>query len=88
MSSTIRFHRQVRYSFPPPGIRPSQWLTLTASETDEAEASFAQLIEALSSAGFATEVRKGHKSSLLVFVKLASDRLLKTQVYRTRVQDW
>ncbi|KXX80252.1 Anoctamin-10 [Madurella mycetomatis] len=62
--------------------------TIPPTETAEAEASFTQLIEALASAGFATEVRNGHKSSLLVFVKLASDRLLKSQVYRTRVQDW
>lgn len=46
------------------------------------------MIQALSSAGFATEVRLGRKSSLLVFVKLASDRLLKSQIYRTRLQDW
>ena len=63
-------------------------LTCCSAEAAEAEASFTQLIEALASTGFATEVRNGNKSSILVFVKLASDRLLKSQVYRTRVQDW
>ncbi|SPQ23652.1 2a900178-a87d-41f3-9abc-d1ff5ebead5a [Thermothielavioides terrestris] len=79
----------IHYSIPP-------------KESAEAEASFAQLITALSAVGFATEVRPGrlHRrhqnpsasssppSSLLVFVKLASDRLLTSQIYRARVQDW
>ncbi|KAL2145037.1 hypothetical protein VTI28DRAFT_8137 [Corynascus sepedonium] len=59
------------------------------NESAEAEASFTQLIEDLSAVGFATEVRPGRTpSSLLVFVKLASPALLKSQVYRARVQDW
>ncbi|KAH6856677.1 calcium-activated chloride channel-domain-containing protein [Chaetomium sp. MPI-CAGE-AT-0009] len=60
-----------------------------APESAEAEAAFTQLIEALSAVGFATEVRPGRTaSSLLVFVKLASPSLLKSQIYRARVQDW
>ncbi|KAL2015919.1 hypothetical protein VTK56DRAFT_4533 [Thermocarpiscus australiensis] len=68
--------------------------TIPATETAEAEASFIQLIEALASVGFATEVRRGrrqHKSSsasLLVFAKLASNRVLRRQIYTARVQDW
>ncbi|KAL2126841.1 hypothetical protein VTI74DRAFT_144 [Chaetomium olivicolor] len=62
--------------------------TIPPNESAEAEASFTQLITALSSAGFATEVRPGRKSSLLIFVKLASERLLRSQIYRARVQDW
>ncbi|KAM7206893.1 Calcium-activated chloride channel domain containing protein [Naviculisporaceae sp. PSN 640] len=58
------------------------------AEKAEAEASFIQLIKALSTVGFATEVRNGGKSSLLVFVKIASEKLLNNQVYRTRLQDW
>lgn len=58
------------------------------TETQEAEAAFVQLVEALANVGFATEVRNGAKSSLLVFTKIASDKLLKSQVYRYRVQDW
>ncbi|KAH8889662.1 DUF590-domain-containing protein [Thozetella sp. PMI_491] len=58
------------------------------AEKAEAEAAFVQLIEALAEVGFATEVRTGDKSSLLVFAKIASDDLLNRQVYRYRVQDW
>ncbi|KAH6631730.1 calcium-activated chloride channel-domain-containing protein [Chaetomium tenue] len=62
---------------------------IPAKESAEAEATFTQLIEALSAVGFATEVRPGRTaSSLLVFVKLASPSLLKSQIYRARVQDW
>jgi len=57
-------------------------------EKAEAEATFVQLIKALSDVGFATEVRDGGKSSLLIFTKIASERLLTDQVYRYRVQDW
>lgn len=63
-------------------------IPLTKPEAAEAEASFVQLVEALASVGFATEVRNGGKSSLLVFVKIASEKLLRDQVYRYRVQDW
>lgn len=61
---------------------------IPAEETAKAEASFVQLIEALASVGLATEVRRGNDSSLLIFVKIASEDLLKQQVYRYRVQDW
>ena len=57
-------------------------------EKEEAEAAFIQLINALSAVGFATEVRPGGKSSLLVFTKIASEKLLTSQVYRYRIQDW
>lgn len=57
-------------------------------ERSEAEASFVQLIEALTKVGLASEVRQGKKDSLLVFVKLASYDLLAQQVYRSRLQDW
>jgi len=42
----------------------------------------------LANAGFATEVRPGDGSSLLVFLKIASEKLLRTQIYRYRLQDW
>ncbi|KAK0751076.1 calcium-activated chloride channel-domain-containing protein [Schizothecium vesticola] len=61
---------------------------IPTTETQEAEAAFVQLVEALANVGFATEVRNGAKSSLLVFTKIASDKLLNSQVYRYRVQDW
>ncbi|KAK7734961.1 hypothetical protein SLS53_007738 [Cytospora paraplurivora] len=57
-------------------------------EAAKAEASFVQLIEALASVGLATEVRRGDDTSLLIFLKIASEDLLKQQVYRYRVQDW
>ncbi|KAK3323941.1 calcium-activated chloride channel-domain-containing protein [Cercophora scortea] len=63
-------------------------IPLPATERAEAEAAFIQLIQALADVGFATEVRNGGKSSLLVFVKIASNKLLTSQVYRYRVQDW
>ncbi|KAI0386032.1 DUF590-domain-containing protein [Hypomontagnella monticulosa] len=54
----------------------------------EAEAGFTQLVEALTRVGLATEVRNGHESSLLVFVKVASEKHLTNHIYRERVQDW
>lgn len=59
-----------------------------SKERAEAEAAFTQLIEGLTKVGLATEVRDGHDSSLLIFVKVASEQYLNTQVYRERVQDW
>ncbi|KAK1759471.1 putative plasma membrane channel protein [Echria macrotheca] len=63
-------------------------IPIADAEAAEAEAAFVQLIQALGDVGFATEVRNGWKSSLLVFVKIASEKLLNNQVYRYRVQDW
>lgn len=57
-------------------------------ERAEAEASFVQLIEALTKVGLATEVRLGSGSSLLIFTKVASQDFLAQQVYRARLQDW
>jgi anoctamin-10 len=47
-----------------------------------------KLIEALNNVGLSTEVRYGDNCSLLVFVKVASDRHLQEEVYRSRIQDW
>jgi anoctamin-10 len=38
--------------------------------------------------GLSTEVRNGENCGVLVFVKVASDRQLRAEVYRSRVQDW
>ncbi|KAK6948401.1 hypothetical protein Daesc_010167 [Daldinia eschscholtzii] len=54
----------------------------------EAAAGFTQLIEALTRVGLATEVRYGDNDSLLVFVKVASEKHLTNHIYRERVQDW
>ncbi|CAN8102213.1 unnamed protein product [Discula destructiva] len=61
---------------------------IPAEGSSQAEAAFVQLIEALASVGLASEVRRGSGSSLLVFVKIASENLLKQQIYRYRMQDW
>jgi anoctamin-10 len=54
----------------------------------EAEASYVQLVQALTNIGLTTEVRACDAESLLVFVKVASDKLLSDQVFRSRLQDW
>ena len=57
-------------------------------EKAQAEAQFVKLIESLNDVGLATEVRKGDNCAVLIFVKVASNRHLKAEVYRSRVQDW
>ncbi|TVY14336.1 Uncharacterized protein LARI1_G007748 [Lachnellula arida] len=59
----------------------------TTSKT-AAEAQFVNLIEALNNVGLATEVRNGDNCAVLIFIKVASERHLKAEVYRSRVQDW
>ena len=54
----------------------------------EAEAGFTRLIEELTKVGLATEVRAGRGTAVLIFIKMASDKLLLSQAYRDRVQDW
>ncbi|KAK6819706.1 hypothetical protein PG990_010198 [Apiospora arundinis] len=62
---------------------------IPSEATVEAEAGFTQLIQALTKAGLASEVRRGvDHSSVLVFVKVASEKYLKSRIYRERVQDW
>jgi anoctamin-10 len=46
------------------------------------------MLERLSNAGLATEVRKGEKQSLLVFVKVGSNEHMMAEIYRNRVRDW
>jgi anoctamin-10 len=70
-------------------VTPPQHPTLIPPpEKSEAEAAFVGLIQSLANAGFATEVRAGNGTSLLVFLKIASDKLLRGQIYRYRLQDW
>ncbi|KAJ2905478.1 calcium-activated chloride channel-domain-containing protein [Zalerion maritima] len=61
---------------------------IPAKEKDEAEGAFTQLILELTNIGLATEVRAGEKSSLLVFLKAASEKYLKSHAYKARLQDW
>ena len=55
---------------------------------DKAEARFVKLIEALNNVGLATEVRNGDNSAVLIFLKIANDEHLQSEVYHSRVQDW
>lgn len=50
----------------------------------EAVSSFRKLIEALASVGLTTEVRNGDNHSLLVFVKMATQDHLQSEVFRSR----
>ncbi|KAG4027088.1 hypothetical protein MFRU_033g00590 [Monilinia fructicola] len=54
----------------------------------QAEEQFVKLIEALNDVGLMTEVRHGDNCALLIFIKTASSRHLRSEVYRSRVQDW
>lgn len=47
-----------------------------------------KLIHALDEVGLATEVRNGDNCTVLVFVKVASEKRLESEVYRARVHDW
>ena len=47
-----------------------------------------KLIRALNDVGLQTEVRNGDNCAVLIFVKVASDRHLQSEVYRERIQDW
>jgi anoctamin-10 len=60
----------------------------SATGKTEAEAQFGKLIEALNNVGLETEVRNGDNCAVLVFVKIASEKHLKAEVYHSRVQDW
>lgn len=76
-------------SFPSAPERGTGWaLTSTPAERAEAEASYIQLVEALARVGLAVEVRPADDSSLLVFVKMASEARLREQAFRARLQDW
>ncbi|KAL9102088.1 MAG: hypothetical protein Q9163_002737 [Psora crenata] len=60
------------------------------SDTNKADArnGLEKLIRALARVGLALEVRNGESSSVLLFVKTASDKRLNDAVYRSRVKDW
>ena len=65
------------------------WFELVPTQrivADKAEAkeSFEKLLQALASVGLAIEIRNGDNCSLLVFVKVASDKRMNQAVYRSR----
>ncbi|KAL8956741.1 MAG: hypothetical protein Q9193_005814 [Seirophora villosa] len=65
-------------------------ITYRFADTSDIEARdcFTSLMQALSRAGLATEVRNGDNCSLLVFVKVGSEKRFAQEVYRSRVKDW
>ncbi|KAK3696462.1 hypothetical protein LTR37_017963 [Vermiconidia calcicola] len=58
--------------------------------TDKAQAEqrLEEMLERLSGAGLATEVRKGNDHSVLVFIKVGSDEHMNAEIYRSRAKDW
>ncbi|KAL8790484.1 MAG: hypothetical protein Q9213_000636 [Squamulea squamosa] len=60
----------------------------TDTNNTEAQDGFSALMQALARVGLATEVRNGDNCSLLVFVKVGSNKRFAHEVYRTRVKDW
>ncbi|KAF2834920.1 DUF590-domain-containing protein [Patellaria atrata CBS 101060] len=60
----------------------------TGSDKAKATAQFEKLVHELASVGLATEVRDGVNHSVLIFVKVASEKHLFGEVYRSRVKDW
>ena len=63
-------------------------ISTTVTDKDEAEAAFSRLIEELKDIGLSTQVRTGDNSSLLIFIKAASEKCLRSDIYRARLQDW
>ncbi|APA07337.1 hypothetical protein sscle_02g021070 [Sclerotinia sclerotiorum 1980 UF-70] len=59
----------------------------STSDKEQAEAQFVKLIESVHDVGLTTEVRNGDNFGLLIFVKASKERL-RSEVYRSRVQDW
>ncbi|KAK1048023.1 hypothetical protein LTR74_017638 [Friedmanniomyces endolithicus] len=58
------------------------------TDKTQAENRFEELIHRLASVGLATEVRNGDNHSLLVFCRVASEKHMYGEVYRSRVKDW
>lgn len=54
------------------------------TDKTKAAAQFEKLCETLSNVGLQTEVRNGDAQSVLLFVRVASDRHLFGEVYRSR----
>ncbi|KAF1814789.1 DUF590-domain-containing protein [Eremomyces bilateralis CBS 781.70] len=60
----------------------------TSVDKKDAAVQFEKLVSALGKVGLATEVRQGDRTSLLVFVKVASSEHLYGEIYRSRARDW
>ena len=51
---------------------------------NEAQQGLAKLLQALAQVGLAIEIRNGDNQSLMILVKIASDKQLSHQIYRSR----
>jgi len=60
----------------------------TNAEQKKAETQFEKLVHALDRVGLRVEARDGRNGSVLVFVRLKSQRKFVAEVYRSRVKDW
>ncbi|TKA63927.1 hypothetical protein B0A55_10307, partial [Friedmanniomyces simplex] len=58
------------------------------TDKTKAENRFEELVHRLASVGLATEVRNGENHSLLIFCRVASEKHMFGEVYRSRVKDW
>lgn len=85
MLSLTDLQRQVK-----PSLIHIQEASINASivlDKPEAQQGLQSLLQALAQVGLAIEVRNGDNCSLLVFVKVASDKILSHEVYRSRLVD-
>ncbi len=57
---------------------------LVFADNVEARNGFTALMQSLARVGLATEVRNGDNCSLLVFIKVGSDKRFAHEVYRSR----
>ncbi|KAL8701991.1 MAG: hypothetical protein Q9224_000228 [Gallowayella concinna] len=60
----------------------------TDTNNVDAQDGFSALMRALAGVGLATEVRNGDNCSLLVFIRVGSEKRFAHEVYRSRVKDW
>lgn len=68
-------------------VREAPVNSLTVLAQPEAQQGLERLLKALAQVGLAIEVRNGENCSLLIFVKVASDKRLSHEVYRSRLVD-
>ncbi|KAF8453652.1 plasma membrane stress response protein-like protein [Terfezia claveryi] len=60
----------------------------TTADQKRAEAQFERLVHSLDRVGLRVEAREGRHGSVLVFVRIKSQRKFMAEVYRSRVKDW
>ncbi|KAF8477055.1 calcium-activated chloride channel-domain-containing protein [Kalaharituber pfeilii] len=60
----------------------------TSADKEKAERQFERLVTALDRVGLRVEARDGRDGSVLLFVRIKSQRRFMAEVYRSRVKDW